>query len=111
MVWGSIVGGVISFFTKRGERKDRLREAKLVAEEARIAKGMDSSGWKDEWLVLLISMPYIMAFIPHPLAHETATKGFKLLAEFPDWWTYTFISIVGAVFGVKKLLDWKGGMR
>jgi hypothetical protein len=110
-MWGAVVGGLISLFKEKSQQKARLREAKVTAEEERILKGMDSSGWKDEFLVLLVGFPYIMAFIPIPEVQEAATNGFKLLHQFPEWWRYSFISIIGAVFGIKKLLDWKGGMK
>ena len=62
--------------------------------------------FKDEFLVLLISTPYIMCFIPS-LAPYVA-EGFSVLAHTPDWYKYSFMGIIAATFGLRA---WFSGFK
>lgn len=101
-----IVGAVVDIFKRRSERKNRIKEAKADAEIQRLANTSDQSGWKDEYLVVLWSIPAIMAFVPalQPYARE----GFRMLAEdVPDWYMIGLLGITGAVFGLKRLIEYR----
>jgi len=105
-MWSSIASGIVSFFSKRSERKDRIKEAKVNAEIQRLANTSDQSGWKDEYLVFLWSLPAIMAFVPklQPYVRE----GFLILeSTTPDWYVIGWLGITGAVFGLKRLIDYR----
>jgi hypothetical protein len=105
-MWGTILGGVVSFFSKRAERKDRIKEAKVNAEIQRLANTSDQSGWKDEYLVVLWSAPAIMSFIPQ--LQPYMRDGFQILAaDTPDWYVIGWLGITGAVFGLKRLIDYR----
>jgi len=43
---------------------------------------------KDEFLVLLISVPIVMCFIPGLAPY--VTKGFEVLKSTPEWYQYAF---------------------
>ena len=106
MIWDNVIGGVIGFFTKRAERKDRIKEAKVTAEITRLANTSDQSGWKDEYLVVLWSAPAIMAFIPK--LQPYIEDGFRILRDdTPEWYVIGWLGITGAVFGLKRLIDYK----
>ncbi|OUU16195.1 MAG: hypothetical protein CBB97_23305, partial [Candidatus Endolissoclinum sp. TMED37] len=56
--------------------------------------------WKDEWLVILFSIPLILAFIPG--MEGVVEQGFAQLEQMPDWYQYSLGVIVAASFGVRS---------
>ena len=64
-----------------------------------MARGSASS-WKDEWLVILFSIPLILAFIPG--MEEVVANGFLQLEMMPEWYQYSLGVIVAASFGVRS---------
>tara|TARA_R110002072_G_scaffold234331_1_gene391908 strand:+ start:946 stop:1329 length:384 start_codon:yes stop_codon:yes gene_type:complete len=61
-------------------------------------KGSQNS-WKDEWLVILFSIPLILAFIPG--AEHIVQSGFAQLETMPEWYQYSLGVIIAASFGVR----------
>ena len=59
-------------------------------------KGAQNS-WKDEWLVILFSVPLILAFIPG--MEDVVSHGFQQLEQMPEWYQYSLGVIVAASFG------------
>ena len=70
------------------------------------AEGAQKS-WKDEFLLIIWSIPMIMLFIP-PLA-PYAIQGFEyvktLNPDFAAWYVSGWAIIFAAVFGIKKAVD------
>lgn len=66
-------------------------------------------GWKDEYLVLLLSAPVIMAFVP-PLA-QYALQGFQIIDQMPDWYKWAFTGIVAATFGLRTWVGFGKGSQ
>ena len=60
-------------------------------------KGSQNS-WKDEWLVILFSIPLILAFVPG--AEHIVQSGFAQLETMPEWYQYSLGVIIAASFGV-----------
>ena len=58
------------------------------------------SSWKDEWLVILFSIPLILAFIPG--MEDIVSRGFQQLEQMPEWYQYSLGVIVAASFGVRS---------
>jgi len=58
------------------------------------------SSWKDEWLVILFSIPLILAFIPG--MEDIVSRGFQQLEQIPEWYQYSLGVIVAASFGVRS---------
>ena len=56
--------------------------------EKLMAQGTQNS-WKDEYLVLLFSIPLILSFLPFEWAKQAVTDGFAALETMPDWYSYT----------------------
>lgn len=54
---------------------------------------------KDEWFVLLFSIPLVMAFIPDTQIY--ILKGFEILEQTPVWYRWLIIGIVSATFGLR----------
>lgn len=97
---GSIVG---SWVTSR----NKVSEAKAEAKVARLQNGIP--GYSDEVLVFIWSAPFVMSFIPS--LQPYATQGFQILDTLPEWYMGGFLSITMAVFGIDKLLMYKGTKR
>lgn len=59
--------------------------------------------WKDEWFVILFSIPLIAAFIPS--LQDDILKGFEVLSKTPDWYMWLLIGIVTATFGLRWMFS------
>ena len=68
-------------------------------------KGSQNS-WKDEWLVILFSIPLILAFIPG--GEEIVQNGFAQLDKMPEWYQYSLGVIIAASFGVRSATKFFG---
>ena len=68
-------------------------------------KGSQNS-WKDEWLVILFSIPLILAFIPG--MEEVVANGFAQLETMPQWYQYSLGVIDAASFGVRSATKFFG---
>lgn len=62
-----------------------------------------NSGWKDEYLTIVLSAPLIMCFVPGLVPYVKA--GFAALAECPDWYKWSIGIMVSSAFGYKKLAN------
>jgi len=65
-----------------------------------------ASSWKDEWLVILFSIPLILAFIPG--MEDVVRNGFEQLNKMPQWYQYSLGVIVAASFGVRSATKFFG---
>ena len=55
--------------------------------------------WKDEFFVIVLSIPLVLAFIPG--AEGIVDRGFEQLHKAPDWYFYSLGIAISASFGVK----------
>ena len=87
------------------ERKSEKAEAKHVAELKRIEATAEerARSWKDEYILIVTSYPIVSVFIP-PLRDSTM-QSLEYLADLPPWLIWSWLTIVGAVYGAMKLLD------
>ena len=103
--------------TKKAETATKVAKAKAEAVimeknatgeidlDLEMARGSQSS-WKDEWLVILFSIPLILAFIPG--MEEVVANGFSQLEAMPQWYQYSIGVIVAASFGVRSATKFFG---
>ena len=85
-----------------------IMEKKATGEidwDLEMAKGSHSS-WKDEWLVILFSIPLILAFIPG--MEGIVANGFQQLEQMPQWYQYSLGVIVAASFGTRAATKFFG---
>jgi hypothetical protein len=78
-----------------------IMEKKATGElewDLEMARGSQSS-WKDEWLVILFSVPLVLSFVPG--MEGVVANGFEQLEKMPDWYQYSLGVIVAASFGVR----------
>jgi hypothetical protein len=74
--------------------------------DARAQADMATS-WKDEYLLILFSIPLILAFFPR--TQEAILKGFGILEQTPSWYMFLVTGIVSAVYGLRWYVSkgWK----
>ena len=92
----------------RAKAEATIMEKKATGElewDLEMARGSQSS-WKDEWLVILFSVPLILAFIPG--MEGGVANGFQQLEAMPQWYQYSLGVIVAASFGVRSATKFFG---
>tara|TARA_Y100001937_G_scaffold13157_1_gene17194 strand:+ start:4921 stop:5304 length:384 start_codon:yes stop_codon:yes gene_type:complete len=65
-----------------------------------MAQGSVNS-WKDEWLVILFSIPLILSFCGE-WGRDIVADGFAALDTMPQWYQYSLGVIVSASFAVRS---------
>jgi hypothetical protein len=65
--------------------------------EQHAASGMAAS-WKDEFFVVVLSLPLVSAMFGYDGAAE---RAFAAFAAAPEWYQLSFLVAVGASFGVR----------
>ncbi len=84
-----------------GERKATLIRDGLAADmawEQEFAKQAASS-WKDEYTLLVVSIPLVMAFVPGLAVYVAA--GFASFASTPMWYQIMVQTIFYATYGIR----------
>ena len=108
-VAGDVVKGVVDTRKAKAEQKVTEIKAKTELMQQQIKGEADwdleaikntQGSWKDEWLVLLFSIPLILSFCGE-WGRDIVFNGFQALSQTPDWYKYTLGVIVSASFGIK----------
>lgn len=105
------------FFLKKEELKQKVQLAKLegkiawenaLTKRAEASEGRDhewelarikDSGFKDEWVLGLLSIPLILVFIPG--TQKYILDGFAVLEKTPDWYQWMVLLIFTAIYGIR----------
>ncbi|WP_242456955.1 hypothetical protein [Vibrio coralliilyticus] len=80
---------------------ENIRQGNLSATELD-AISIRTRGWKDEYLMLAITIPMILCFIPG--GKEYAYAGFDALSKVPDYYWYGLAGVYIDTFGFRRLL-------
>ena len=80
-------------------RKIELIKAGLHADATWEIEQIRASGWKDEYVLIILSIPLIMCFIPG--LDSFVAAGFASLQNTPSWYQFLVPVIFGACFGVR----------
>jgi hypothetical protein len=120
-IWTKIIEGVTGpvadYFVKRQQLKYDLKVKRLEnqakmedAKAQRAIKELDSDtawelkqlekqGWKDDWVLILLSIPLVLVFIPQlaPFIYQ----GFAVLATTPDWYRWLIMLVFTAIYGIR----------
>ena len=96
--------GEIELEKLRGKAEwERAKTARAEASEGRDheweLESIRNSGWKDEWVLVVLSIPMILAFIP--FTQPFVMAGFEALENTPLWYRVTVASIYLATFGLR----------
>lgn len=103
-MWGallSVLGGTFGDWVKS---RSAIAEAKAKARAESVRNGIP--GWSDEYLVLIVTFPFIACFIPG--LDQVAQAGIDNFEKMPEWYQGIFGTVVLAVFGLDKVMKWKG---
>lgn len=112
-----ILGGWLGHKARMAEAKRsselRIEEKRTDATIRRIDEGdahaarldevsLKTRGWKDEYLLLLATIPVIMSFVPDWSPHAVA--GFAALAKLPEWYKWVLLGVYIDTFGFRRML-------
>lgn len=118
-----LTGPVATYFIRRKELAQAKFEAKLKFEQAQgdrlatlIREGLAadanwemefarqaSASWKDEYTLIVVSIPMFLSFIKTSFLDGPAivSKGFEALGNTPTWYQVVLISIFLATYGIR----------
>lgn len=114
---GKLAPAVVGHYSKKVELKAQVEIAKLngkiAYEMAKVQRSENSegrdhewelesirnSGWKDEWVLIILSIPMILVFIPWTQPY--ILEGFATLDTTPLWYRTTVMTIYLATFGLR----------
>ena len=123
MAWQALVGSLVKPFTELWGNRQRRKMQKQELDNAIHVKKIESvtagkiaevewnmaskkaSGWIDDYLTILLSIPLVLVFIPDFVPHIKA--GFAVLEETPVWYRSAIAVMISAGFGYKKFADWQ----
>lgn len=119
---GALLGApaeqVAEYFKEKQRLKSEFKLARLRArvagERAKEARAIQAdtndhewsllqiqnSGWKDEFVLIVVSTPFILGFIPGMDKYVHA--GFANLSNTPVWYQVMIVTIFFAIYGIKK---------
>lgn len=87
---------------------ERLHAEKLASGELEYKKEIIQSndkGWKDEFVLILVSLPILLlvysVFSDDPNIKTKIDLFFQYFKELPMWFQILFVSVVGAIYGIK----------
>jgi len=78
-----------------------LSKETSIADWERIMAEGSRSSWKDEYFVVILSIPLILCWIPG--AEGWVDRGFEQLSKAPDWYFYSLGIAISASFGVRGI--------
>ena len=86
----------------------RLHAQKMASGEIEyqtLVKSDQQNSWKDEFVLLLVSAPVILliwsVFSDDPDIRMKIDLFFEYFGNMPTWFQILFISVVGAIYGIK----------
>lgn len=120
---GTIITAVSEGFTSWNDGRKEVKKAKLAVKLAKLsseesrwhaqvkaesdwdleALRQSQYSWKDEWLLFILSLPFIGSFIP--VVQDFVVKGWEYVSKAPVWYQVCFIGVVAASFGLRWLVD------
>lgn len=114
---GSVAPSVAEYYIDKQklkhERKLEQIRGKIAYEKAKTQRASESegrdhdweiesirnSGIKDEWILLLLSIPLVLVFIPYTQPY--VMDGFRVLETTPEWYRWLILLIFTSVYGIR----------
>lgn len=117
MIWNiisTVAGGVVDVVKTKTETKKLLAKAEQthvmkmaegkIQYEIAAQKQMNNS-WKDEWFVILLSVPLVLVFLSvflnRPEWVSKLKEGFDTLNSLPEWYIYSLLAAIFSSLGLK----------
>jgi hypothetical protein len=124
-MWSSIVGALLGkvapkvadYYMEKNKLAQEVElevlRGKRAYEEAKTKRASESegrdhdweiesvrnSGWKDELVILVLTVPLVLVFIPQMAPY--VLQGFEILETTPDWYRWLILVIYSATFGIR----------
>ena len=104
---GGLATSWIEGKAEEAKAKTEVRIKAMQSEEnwERIMAEGSQSSWKDEWFVVILSIPMILAFVPSAVPY--IQEGFRVLETMPEYYKGFLAAAIAASFGLKGLANWK----
>ncbi|WP_262415371.1 hypothetical protein [Vibrio sp. SCSIO 43132] len=83
------------------KRLEGIRQGNISASDLD-ALSVKTRGWKDEYLLILTTIPVLLCFIPDYAQYAYA--GFDALEKVPDYYWYLLAGIYIDTFGFRRML-------
>jgi len=77
-------------------------EEKIVEHE--IAEESMDNSWKDEFIVLVFSLPVVVNFIMPIFSEMTMKEAWENLNSASEWYTQILFVLVLVIFGMRRLV-------
>jgi hypothetical protein len=109
---GSLASSYVDGKVQTQKIKAEIQKKQLTGEidwDLEAIKATQSS-WKDEWVVILMSLPFLMCFISDT-TREMAFKGFDAIQQAPSWYTYSFGVVIASSLGIRSVTKFFGGKK
>lgn len=84
------------------EANKMKRESEQDYDLDKIAMNAMDKSWKDEFLLILFSIPIAMCFFPD--YRQYVEDGFKTLNIIPEWFMYIYVAMIVVIYGLRGLL-------
>lgn len=96
-----------------------LRHAELMAkgeiQYEQVVKQSQDNGWKDEFVLILISLPILVLiwsiFSDDPSIKEKIDIFFVQFGSLPMWYQALFVGVVGSIYGLKGVDIFKNNKK
>jgi uncharacterized ion transporter superfamily protein YfcC len=106
------------------KRNKRLKCDAQAQHAAKMARGdLEYSGkllearqsdWKDEAVLIILSMPIVVlawaVISDDPTAMDKVKLFFDMFSQLPSWFTNLWILVVASIYGIKGTQIFRGGM-
>jgi hypothetical protein len=91
----------IELLKAQGERSAALVREGLAADATWELESLKahSAGWKDEFVLIVLSAPFLAGFFP--MAQPYIEKGWEMLQKAPSWYPWILVLIFGAIYGLR----------
>ena len=109
---GSLASSYVDGKVQAQKVKAEIQKKQLTGEidwDLEAIKATQSS-WKDEWITILLSIPFLLCFINDD-TRQMAFAGFQALEQAPAWYTYSFGVVIAASFGIRSATKFFGGKK
>lgn len=102
-MWGALLSALGGTFGQWVKSRSEIAETKARARAESVRNGIP--GWSDEYLVFIVTFPFIAGFVPG--LDQVAAAGIDNFGNMPEWYQGIFGTVVLAVFGLDKVIKWK----
>lgn len=87
------------------KREVLATEAQATADYDTQAMRNMQSTWKDEYLIILHTLPIWGYVVPSETLHQGLDKVWDQLSLAPEWWWIVYVGMVASTFGLRWLFN------